>query len=159
MKTSIKVGNRTLELANNALTPVLYRQIFGEDFLLLFSQIMTRNRSVIDKALKLQSVKADFDSEKITREDFLAKVTDLGFTDEELGVVNERSELMSKLAFIMNKQAELSKVEKLLELSKVDYYKFLTDFDINELRSPEVVGALINFWNGNTESGIDSKNA
>lgn len=161
MNTELKVGSKTLKLANNALTPILYRQIFGKDFLLLFSQIMTKNRAMINKALELQKAKAEFDDEKITREAYLKKITDLGFTEEELGYANERADLMSELAFIMNKQAELVEVESLLKLSKLDYYKFLSEFDSNELRTAEVVGALINFWQGNTtpSGDIEAKNA
>ena len=59
MKTTINVGSKTLELANNAFTPILYRQIFKKDFLALFSSMITKNKDVINKALKLQSVKAE----------------------------------------------------------------------------------------------------
>lgn len=161
MNTELKVGSKTLKLANNALTPILYRQIFGKDFLLLFSSVMTKNKSLINKAVELQKVKAEFDAGKIEKEAYLKKITSLGFTDEELGYVNERSELMSELAFIMNKQAELANIEELLKLSKLDYYKFLSGFDPNELKSAEVVGALITFWQGNAapSGDIEAKNA
>lgn len=161
MNTEIKVGSKTLKLANNALTPILYRQIFGKDFLLLFSQIMTKNKTIINKALELQAAKADFDAEKISKEEYLKKINDLSFTDEELGAVNERADLMSELAFVMNKQSELEDVDKLLKLTKTDYYKFLTAFDPNELRESHVLGELISFWQGNTTplEEVEAKNA
>lgn len=161
MNTEIKVGSKTLKLANNALTPILYRQIFGKDFLLLFSQIMTKNKAIINKALELQAAKADFDAKKISKEAYLKKINDLSFTDEELGAVNERADLMSELAFIMNKQSELEDVDKLLKLTKTDYYKFLTAFDPNELRESRVLGELISFWQGNATplEEVEAKNA
>lgn len=161
MNTELKVGSKTLKLANNALTPILYRQIFGKDFLLLFSSVMTKNKSLINKALELQKAKAEFDAGKIEKEAYLKKITSLGFTDEELGYANERADLMAELAFVMSKQAELDKVERLLELTKLDYYKFLSQFDANELRKAEVVGALITFWQGNAapSGDIEAKNA
>lgn len=158
MLTEIKVGEKTLKLANNALTPILYRQIFKKDFLALFSSMITKNRSVIDKALKLQAVKADFDEEKITKEEFLKKYSEIGFNTDELDIVNERADLMSEIAFIMSKQAEIEKAEKLVQLTLLDYYDFLSKFDINDLRSAPVVNQLIAIWQGNTASGVKAKN-
>lgn len=158
MLTEIKVGEKTLKLANNALTPILYRQIFKKDFLALFSSMITKNRSVIDKALKLQAVKADFDEEKITKEEFLKKYSEIGFNTDELDIVNERADLMSEIAFIMSKQAEIEKAEKLVQLTLLDYYDFLSKFDINDLRSAPVVNQLIAIWQGNTASSVKAKN-
>lgn len=158
MLTEIKVGEKTLKLANNALTPILYRQIFKKDFLALFSSMITKNRSVIDKALKLQAVKADFDEEKISKEEFLKKYSEIGFNTDELDIVNERADLMSEIAFIMSKQAEIEKAEKLVQLTLLDYYDFLSKFDINDLRSAPVVNQLIAIWQGNTASSVKAKN-
>ena len=158
MLTEIKVGEKTLKLANNALTPILYRQIFKKDFLALFSSMITKNRSVIDKALKLQALKAEFDEKKITKEEFLTKYSEIGFDADELDVVNERADLMSEIAFIMSKQAEIEKAEKLVQLTILDYYDFLSKFDINDLKSAPVVNQLIAFWQGNTMSGVKAKN-
>lgn len=159
MNTDLKIGEKTLTLANNALTPILYRQIFGKDFLLLFSQMITKNRSIIDKALKLQNLKAKLDANEIDKEAFLAGVGEANLTDEDIAVVNERADLMSELAFIMNKQAELESVEKLLKLTTTDYYKFLTDFNTSDLRAPEVINALISFWQKGASGSVDAKNA
>lgn len=158
MKTTINVGSKTLELANNAFTPILYRQIFKKDFLALFSSMITKNKDVINKALKLQSVKAEFDEKKITREEFLQKYSEIGFDSGDLAIVDERADLMSEIAFIMAKQAEIAEASKLIQLTSLDYYDFLSQFDKNDLRSAAVVNELIAFWQGNTVSKVEAKN-
>lgn len=158
MKTTINVGSKSLELANNAFTPILYRQIFKKDFLALFSSMITKNKDVINKALKLQSVKAEFDEKKITREEFLQKYSEIGFDSDDLSIVDERADLMSEIAFVMAKQAEIAEASKLIQLTSLDYYDFLSQFDKNDLRSAAVVNELIAFWQGNTVSKVEAKN-
>lgn len=158
MKTTINVGSKTLELANNAFTPILYRQIFKKDFLALFSSMITKNKDVINKALKLQSVKAEFDEKKITREEFLQKYSEIGFDSDDLSIIDERADLMSEIAFVMAKQAEIAEASKLIQLTSLDYYDFLSQFDKNDLRSAAVVNELIAFWQGNTVSKVEAKN-
>lgn len=161
MNTEIKIGSKNLKIASNALTPILYRQIFGKDFLLLFSQIMTKNRGLIDKALGLRKSKAAFDAGEIDTEEYLNKINESAFTEEELSFINERADIMGELAFVMAKQAELEAVDKLLKLTINDYYIFLSEFDSNDLRAPEVIGTLTNFWQGNTTpiKEVEPKNA
>lgn len=158
MKTTINVGSKTLELANNAFTPILYRQIFKKDFLALFSSMITKNKDVINKTLKLQSVKAEFDEKKITREEFLQKYSEIGFDSGDLAIVDERADLMSEIAFVMAKQAEIEEAAKLIQLTSLDYYNFLSQFDKNDLRSAAVINELIAFWQGNTVSKVEAKN-
>lgn len=158
MKTTINVGSKTLELANNAFTPILYRQIFKKDFLALFSSMITKNKDVINKALKLQAVKAEFDEKKITREEFLQKYSEIGFDSGDLSIVDERADLMSEIAFVMAKQAEIEEASKLIQLTSLDYYNFLSQFDKNDLRSVAVINELIAFWQGNTVSKVEAKN-
>ena len=158
MKTTINVGSKTLELANNAFTPILYRQIFKKDFLALFSSMITKNKDVINKALKLQTVKAEFDEKKITREEFLQKYSEIGFDSGDLSIVDERADLMSEIAFVMAKQAEIEEASKLIQLTSLDYYNFLSQFDKNDLRSAAVINELIAFWQGNTVSKVEAKN-
>lgn len=158
MKTTINVGSKTLELANNAFTPILYRQIFKKDFLALFSSMITKNKDVINKALKLQAVKAEFDEKKITREEFLQKYSEIGFDSGDLSIVDERADLMSEIAFVMAKQAEIEEASKLIQLTSLDYYNFLSQFDKNDLRSAAVINELIAFWQGNTVSKVEAKN-
>lgn len=159
MNIDLKIGDRTLSLANNALTPILYRQIFGKDFLLLFSQMITKNKGIIDKALKLQDLKAKLDAGEIEKEDFLRGVSEANLNDDDLSVINERADLMTELAFVMNKQAELTSVDKLLKLNKTDYYKFLADFNTSDLRNSEVQNALISFWQTGASGNVEAKNA
>lgn len=158
MKTTINVGSKTLELANNAFTPILYRQIFKKDFLALFSSMITKNKDVINKALKLQAVKVEFDEKKITREEFLQKYSEIGFDSGDLSIVDERADLMSEIAFVMAKQAEIEEASKLIQLTSLDYYNFLSQFDKNDLRSAAVINELIAFWQGNTVSKVEAKN-
>lgn len=158
MKTTINVGSKTLELANNAFTPILYRQIFKKDFLSLFASMISRNKEVVAKALKVQALKAELDGEKITKEEYLQKFADVGFDPEDYSIIDEKADLMSELAFIMAKQAEIAEASKLIQLTLLDYYDFLSQFDKNDLRSAAVINELIAFWQGNTVSKVEAKN-
>lgn len=158
MKTTINVGSKTLELANNAFTPILYRQIFKKDFLSLFASMISRNKEVVAKALKVQALKAELDGEKITKEEYLQKFADVGFDPEDYSIIDEKADLMSELAFIMAKQAEIAEASKLIQLTSLDYYDFLSQFDKNDLRSAAVINELIAFWQGNTVSKVEAKN-
>lgn len=158
MKTTINVGSKTLELANNAFTPILYRQIFKKDFLSLFASMLSRNKEVVAKALKVQALKAELDGEKITKEEYLQKFADVGFDPEDYSIIDEKADLMSELAFVMAKQAEIEEASKLIQLTSLDYYNFLSQFDKNDLRSAAVINELIAFWQGNTVSKVEAKN-
>lgn len=158
MKTTINVGSKSLELANNAFTPILYRQIFKKDFLSLFASMISRNKEVVAKALKVQALKAELDGEKITKEEYLQKFADVGFDPEDYSIIDEKADLMSELAFIMAKQAEIAEASKLIQLTSLDYYDFLSQFDKNDLRSAAVINELIAFWQGNTVSKVEAKN-
>lgn len=158
MKTTINVGSKTLELANNAFTPILYRQIFKKDFLSLFASMISRNKEVVAKALKVQALKAELDGEKITKEEYLQKFADVGFDPEDYSIIDEKADLMSELAFVMAKQAEIEEASKLIQLTSLDYYNFLSQFDKNDLRSAAVINELIAFWQGNTVSKVEAKN-
>lgn len=158
MKTTINIGSKTLELANNAFTPILYRQIFKKDFLSLFASMLSRNKEVVAKALKVQTLKAELDGEKITKEEYLQKFADVGFDPEDYSIIDEKADLMSELAFVMAKQAEIEEASKLIQLTSLDYYNFLSQFDKNDLRSAAVINELIAFWQGNTVSKVEAKN-
>ena len=58
----------------------------------------------------------------------------------------------------MAKQAEIEEASKLIQLTSLDYYNFLSQFDKNDLRSAAVINELIAFWQGNTVSKVEAKN-
>lgn len=158
MKTTIDVNGKTLELANNAFTPILYRQIFHKDFLALFSTMISRNKEVISKARALTSVKAELDNGEISKEEFIEKYSEIDFQESDLKIIDERADLISEITFIMNKQAQIEEAAKLVKLTEFDYYDFLSEFDRNSLRSAEIINKIISFWQNGTAGKVDSKN-
>jgi hypothetical protein len=158
MKTTIDVNGKTLELANNAFTPILYRQIFHKDFLALFSTMISRNKEVISKARALTSVKAKLDNGEISKEEFIEKYSEIDFQESDLKIIDERADLISEITFIMNKQAQIEEAAKLVKLTEFDYYDFLSEFDRNSLRSAEIINKIISFWQNGTAGKVDSKN-
>ena len=158
MKTTIDVNGKTLELANNAFTPILYRQIFHKDFLALFSTMISRNKEVISKARALTSVKAKLDNGEISKEEFIEKYSEIDFQESDLKIIDERADLISEITFIMNKQAQIEEAAKLVKLTEFDYYDFLSEFDRTSLRSAEIINKIISFWQNGTAGKVDSKN-
>lgn len=158
MKTTIDVNGKTLELANNAFTPILYRQIFHKDFLALFSTMISQNKEVISKARALTSVKAKLDNGEISKEEFIEKYSEIDFQESDLKIIDERADLISEITFIMNKQAQIEEAAKLVKLTEFDYYDFLSEFDRNSLRSAEIINKIISFWQNGTAGKVGSKN-
>ena len=88
----------------------------------------------------------------------MQKYSEIGFDSGDLSIVDERADLMSEIAFVMAKQAEIEEASKLIQLTSLDYYNFLSQFDKNDLRSAAVINELIAFWQGNTVSKVEAKN-
>ena len=131
MKGTITVKDKTIDLVSNALTPILYRQIFHKDFLREISEFK-----------KLKGKK---------REDY---------TEEDLEIITSRYETFSRLAFVMAKQAEIKETARLVNLGINNYYEWLMQFETNDMNDPHVMGDLLAIWSGNAgDSHVEGKNA
>lgn len=130
MKTTITINNETLEVASNAFTPILYRQLFHKDFL----QEITGFKSLVGK-------KAD------------------DYTEEDLRNFTERSEAFARIAFVMAKQAEIGTAAELMKLKLEDFYEFLFKFDQNTFTQIDTLTSILAAWQGNAEdSRVEAKN-
>lgn len=65
---------------------------------------------------------------------------------------------ISRLAFVMNKQSTCS-VKELMNVSELDYYEWLNDFERNDFYDPETITAVISAWSGNLATSVDAKNS
>lgn len=131
MKTTLEIKDKNLDMVSNALTPILYRQIFKKDFL----QQLTSLR-------KLKGKK---------REDY---------TDEDYGLATSRAEMLTQLAFVMNQQAKIVQAEKLVQLTITQFYTWLMDFETDDFNDPTVMSGILAIWQGNSDdSHVESKNA
>jgi len=131
MLRTIKIDEKEIQMASNAFTPILYRQIFKKDFI----HEITSLRKLVGKTAKTM-------------------------TNSEIGEASDKTELFIQLAFVMAKQAELKTPDKLLELNLMSYYEWLTEFEPGAFQNPDTMKQIINLWRGNSEDkDIDSKNA
>ena len=130
MRNDLTIGEKSLPMASNALTPILYRQIFKRDFLREISGFV---------ALKGKSPK--------------------DYTEEDISSVTARSEAFSRLAFVMAKQAELEKAAELTKLTELDYFEWLCGFENQQFSEAGTLTKILNIWKGNAEdSQVESKN-
>lgn len=130
MRKTIEIGDQSIEMASNALTPILYRQIFKQDFLKEISSL---------RRLKGKTAQT--------------------MTDEEISDSSDKIELFTKLAFVMAKQAELKTADKLVQLTQLDFYEWLTNFDNYSFQGSETMAQIISLWSGNAEDKkVESKN-
>lgn len=132
MKTTATIEGKTFEFASNALTPILYRQLFRKDFL-----------RELTSYKKLQGKKPS------------------EFTEEEEKIYEDHSDAFSRMAFVMNKQAELETADRLMALTMADYYNWLTGFN-NPMAFSEAdaLSAVLRAWTGNAEDmSVEAKNA
>ena len=131
MLRTIKIDEKEIQMASNAFTPILYRQIFKRDFI----REITSLRKLAGKTAKTM-------------------------TDSELGEAADKTELFTQLAFVMAKQAELKTASKLMELNLMSYYEWLTDFEAGSFQNPETMKQIVNLWRGNAEDkNVDAKNS
>lgn len=130
MKRNIKIGAQDVEMASNAFTPILFRQIFKKDFI-----------REITSVRKLAGKKAE------------------ELSDEEISMASDKTELFTQLAFVMAKQAELVKADKLVALTQMDFYEWLTGYEAGDFREPAAMNAIISLWQGNSEDKhVEAKN-
>lgn len=131
MLKTVKIDKKEIPMASNAFTPILYRQIFKVDFI-----------------------------HEVTSLRKLAGKTAETLTDSELGEASDKTELFTQLAFVMAKQAELKLVDKLLEINRMSYYEWLSEFEPGAFKNPETMKQIINLWRGNSEDKtVDAKNS
>lgn len=129
MKRTINLKNKSVECACNALTPFLFTQIFHEDFL----------RAIVGFR------------------GYAGKDTNT-LTDDEVAELTKRTEVFSKLAFIMAKQAEIKDAKALMDLSLVDFYEWLSDIEPQAFSDAVVMTELLALWQGNSNTTVESKN-
>lgn len=158
MKTTLFVGDKSLDIVCNAFTPILFKQVFRRDFLIEFSNMSEKASDLVKKASTLSSLQEELDNGKITKEEYLEKYSALNISNDGIEAVSNRTELITMLLFIMNKQSEESDPKKLYQLTELDFFCFLSQFEKNDLNKAEVINKVIAVWKGDSKSVIESKN-
>lgn len=131
MNRDITIGKETIKCEANALTPILYRQIFHRDFLREMQDLT---------ALK-------------------GKTTET-FTDKDLELYLDKQDAFSRLAFLMASQGAGMPVPELAKLGELDYFSWLAKFEIGAFESPETLAAIIGLWRANADDvQVKPKNA
>lgn len=159
MKTTLAVGEKHIDLVCNAFTPILFKQIFRRDFMVEFSKTSDKASDLVNKAKELQALQNDLEAEKITKEEYLNRYSAMNISTEGMEAITERTELLSMLAFVMNKQSEETDIKKLYQLNDMDYFQFLSGFEKGDLTSPKVTNHLIAIWKGDSKALNEAKNA
>lgn len=130
MNKEITINGKSIRMASNALTPILYRQIFKKDFL-----------KEITGLVSLKDKKAE------------------DYTEEDINDVASRSEAFARLGFVMAKQSELEKASELVKLSEVDYFEWLSNFEAQSFTNASTMTEILKLWKGNAEdSQVEAKN-
>lgn len=130
MKKDLHIGNQTITCVCNALTPFLFTEIFHKDFLTTISEFMKFRKKKPEE-----------------------------YTAEDLAFVSARTSTFAEIAFIFAKQAEFEDVERLLELSRLDFYKWLSSVEeARAFSSGVVLREILELWLGNTQTTTESKN-
>lgn len=131
MLREIKINDQTIPMASNAFTPILYRQIFKKDFLREITSL---------RKLKGKNVET--------------------MNDSEVNETTDKLSLFTELAFIMAKQAELKQADKLVDLTLLNYYEWLEEFEAGDFRDPKIMGQIIALWQGNAkDQDVEAKNS
>ena len=130
MKNEIKIGDKSVTLVSNALTPFAYTEIFHKDFL----KVLMSFYSLKDKNPE-------------------------EYTDDDLAFVVARAHTFAEIAFVMAKQGEGKTAAQLVNLGRADFLTWLAEFDdANAFMSGEVLGGVLATWQGQAVGTVESKN-
>lgn len=159
MKTTLTIGEKSLNLVCNAFTPILFKQIFRRDFMVEFSKNSEKATELISRANELSKLQEDMKAGKVSKEEYLSKYSTLNIDADGLEAVDKKVELVSMLAFVMYKQSQETDIKKLYQLNELDYFEFLSLFEKEELRSSYVMNHVIAVWKGDSKALTEAKNA
>lgn len=130
MKNEIKIGDKDVVLVANALTPFVYTEIFKKDFLRVLMSFKTLEGKDQNE-----------------------------YTDDDFGFVLARSASFTEIAFVMAMQGAGKTAAQLVNLSRVDFLTWVSEFDDpNAFLSGEVLNAVLATWQGQAVGGIEAKN-
>lgn len=130
MKNEIKIGDKDVVLVANALTPFVYTEIFKKDFLRVLMSFKTLEGKDQNE-----------------------------YTDDDFGFVLARSASFTEIAFVMAMQGTGKTAAQLVNLSRVDFLTWVSEFDDpNAFLSGEVLNAVLATWQGQAVGGIEAKN-
>lgn len=159
MKTTITVGEQTLDVVCNGLTPILFKHIFHRDFIAEFGNFNDKMQELASKSKELNDLQNDLNEGKLSQEEYLERYKVLNVSTDELSVLNDRTELLTQLAFVMNLQATESDTNKLFNTNVVKFYEFLSMFERKDLTSVQFSRQVTTIWKGESTTTIKSKNA
>lgn len=159
MKTTITVGEQTLDVVCNGLTPILFKHIFHRDFIAEFGNFNDKMQELASKSKELNDLQNDLNEGKLSQEEYLERYKAFNISTDELSVLNDRTELLTQLAFVMNLQATESDTNKLFNTNVVKFYEFLSMFERKDLTSVQFSRQVTTIWKGESTTTIKSKNA
>lgn len=130
MKNEIKIGDKDVVLVANALTPFVYTEIFKKDFLRVLMSFKTLEGKDQNE-----------------------------YTDDDFGFVLARSASFAEIAFVMAMQGAGKTAAQLVNLSRVDFLTWVSEFDDpNTFLSGEVLNAVLATWQRQAVGGVEAKN-
>lgn len=159
MRTTLSVGEQTLDVVCNGLTPILFKHIFHRDFIAEFGSFNDKIQKIASMSKDITALQKDLEDGKINQEEYLERYKAFNMSTEELSVLNDRTELLTQLAFVMNLQATESDTNKLFNTNIVKFYEFISKFERNELTSSSFSRQVTAIWKGESATTISSKNA
>lgn len=159
MRTTLSVGEQTLDVVCNGLTPILFKHIFHRDFIAEFGSFNDKIQKIASMSKDITVLQKDLEDGKINQEEYLERYKAFNMSTEELSVLNDRTELLTQLAFVMNLQATESDTNKLFNTNIVKFYEFISKFERNELTSSLFSRQVTAIWKGESATTIKSKNA
>lgn len=114
---SFTIDGKEYRISSSALTPIIYKHIFGKDILL--------------------------DMQRLKSED----------PEDQLSI----NETITKLAFVMSKQASLD-APATMRLSSDDFYIWLNGFDNGDFLDADVIEKITRAWLDETKISSKTKN-
>lgn len=152
MRKAVKIGAESVDLLCNAVTPILYKHVFQGDILrdLMACRKITTEDPILDDSVVEMMTQEQ-------KEAYLKKLTD--HEEKQLQLFSEMTDAVSKLAFVMAKQAEYAdrgEAIRLTGLGEDDYWGWMGQFGAFDLvrATKEIIGV----YNADMKTSSKRKN-
>ena len=138
MRKTVKIGGKSVEMLCNAVTPILYKNMFNSDIL---RDLWACEKVVLTDPSLPEDVVAMMSDEQ--KEEYLTKLTE--YEGKQLDLLERMCEAVNRLAFTMNMQAQYADKGEVIQLSGIgmdDYISWLSQFGTMDLTraSKEILG-------------------
>lgn len=95
---------------------------------------------------------------KLFKEDILKSLGELDPKTFDASKATDTLDTITRLAFIMNRQAEGTPVKDLMNLNEIAYYEWIDQFNFSDLYDSNYISEVLSVWTDGLQTSTKAKN-